>query len=73
MGNETEKNQQNPGQKQSNNPGSTSDPNRKDPSQSGENVHNPQDPTRKNPGQDSGTAGRKDREGSEDVEKRRAS
>jgi hypothetical protein len=32
-----------------------------------------QDPTRKNPGQESGTQDRKDREGSEDVEKRRAS
>ena len=70
MGNETEKNQQNPGQQQ-NNPGNQADPN-KNPSQSGENVYNPQDPTKKNPGQDSG-AERQDREGSEDVEKRRAS
>jgi hypothetical protein len=69
MGNETERNQQNPGQ-QSNNPGNQVDPNKKNPSQSGEDVRNPQDPTRKNPGQDSGT---RDREGSEDVEKRRAS
>jgi hypothetical protein len=72
MGNETERNQQNPGQRQQNNPGNVSDPNRKDPSQSGEDVYK-QDPTRKNPGQESGTQDRKDREGSEDVEKRRAS
>ena len=70
MGNETEKNQQNPGQQQ-NNPGNQADLN-KNPTQSGENVYNPQDPTKKNPGQDSG-AERQDREGSEDVEKRRAS
>jgi len=70
MGNETEKNQQNPGQ---GNPGSTPDPNKKNPSQSGQDVYNPQDPTRKNPGQESETPDRKDREGSEDVEKRRAS
>jgi hypothetical protein len=69
MGNENEKNQQNPGQQQ-NNPGNQADPNRKTPSQSGEHVYNPQDPTTKRPGQDSGTT---DREGSEDVEKRRAS
>ena len=49
MGNETEKNQQNPGSK--------ADPNKKNPSQSGENVYNPQDPTKKKPGQDSGTPG----------------
>ena len=49
------------------------DPNQKNPYQSGEHVYNPQDPTRKNPGQDSGTGDRQDREGSEDVEKRRAS
>jgi hypothetical protein len=77
MGNETERNQQNPGQnpgqRQQGNPGSVTDPTTKDPSQSGENVYNPQDPTRKNPGQDSGTGERKDREGSDDVEKRRAS
>ena len=71
MGNETEKNQQNPGQR--NNPGNQADPNRKNPSQSGEHVYNPQDPTSKKPGQDSGTTDRPDREGSEDVEKRRAS
>jgi hypothetical protein len=71
MGNENEKNQQNPGQPQ-NNPGNQADPNRKNPSQSGENVYNPQDPTSKKPGQDSGTD-RPDREGSEEVEKRRAS
>jgi hypothetical protein len=69
MGNETEKNQQNPGQ-QPNNPGNQVDPNRKNPSQSGEQVYNSQDPTSKKPGQDSGTT---DREGSEVVEKRRAS
>jgi hypothetical protein len=71
MGNETEKSQQNPGQQ--NNPGNQADPNRKNPPQSGEHVYNPQDPTTKKPGQDSGTTDRKDREGSEDVEKRRAS
>jgi hypothetical protein len=71
MGNETEKNQQNPGQQQ--NPGNQADPNKKNPSQSGEQVYNPQDPTSKKPGQDSGTTDRRDREGSEDVEKRRAS
>ena len=49
MGNETEKNQQNPGQQQ-NNPGNQYDPNKKNPSQSGEDVYNPQDPTRKKPG-----------------------
>lgn len=78
MGNETERNQQNPGQenpgqRQQSNPGSVTDPTKKDPYQSGEHVHNPQDPTRKNPGQESDTGERKDREGSEDVEKRRAS
>ena len=72
MGNENEKNQQNPGQ-QRNNPGNQVDPNRKNPSQSGENAYKPQDPTSKKPGQDSGTIDRSDREGSEDVEKRRAS
>jgi hypothetical protein len=41
-------------------------------SQSGD-VYNPQDTTKKNPGQSGDTADRKDREGSEDVEKRRAS
>lgn len=71
MGNETEKNQQNPGQRQQNNPGNVADPTRKDPSQSGD-VNNPQDPSKKNPGQ-SGDMNRQDREGSEDVEKRRAS
>jgi hypothetical protein len=68
MGNETEKNQQNPGQQS--NPGNQVDPNKKTPSQSGQDVYKPQDPNKKNPGQDSGTT---DREGSEDVEKRRAS
>lgn len=72
MGNETEKKQQNPGQQPSN-PGNQADPNRKSPSQSGEQVYNPQDPTTKKPGQDRGAADRPDREGSEDVEKRRAS
>ncbi len=71
MGNETEKNQQNPGQRQQNNPGNVADPTRKDPSQSGD-VNNPQDPSKKNPGQ-SGDVNRQDREGLEDVEKRRAS
>ena len=47
MGNETEKNQQNPGQ---GNQGSTTDPNKKNPSQTGQDVNNPQDTTRKNPG-----------------------
>ncbi len=70
MGNETERNQQNPSQRQQNNPGNVTDATKKDPYQSGADVHNPQDPTRKNPGQDSGTG---DREGSEEVEKRRAS
>jgi len=65
MGNETERNQQNPG--------SQADPNKKNPPQSGENVYNPQDPTARKPGQDSGTTHRRDREGSEDVEKHRAS
>ena len=37
MGNENEKNEQNPGQQQ-NNPGNQIDPNRKNPSQSGENT-----------------------------------
>ena len=73
MGNETERNQQNPGQRQQNNPGNETDATKKDPYQSGADVHNPQDPTRKNPGQDSGTGERGDREGSEEVEKRRAS
>ena len=72
MGNETEKNQQNPGQRQSGNPGNVADPNRKDPSQSSD-VRNQQDPTKKNPGQTGDPSDRKDREGSEDVEKRRAS
>ena len=71
MGNETEKNQQNPEQQE--NPGNQVDPNKKNPSQSGETVYNPQDPTVKKPGQDSGTADRSDHEGSEEVEKRRAS
>jgi hypothetical protein len=65
MGNETERNQQNPGNQ--------ADPNKKNPPQSGENVYNPQDPSARKPGQDSGTTDRRDREGSEDVEKRRAS
>ena len=65
MGNETERNQQNPGNQ--------ADPNKKNPSQSGENVYTPQDPAASKPGQDSGTPHRRDREGSEDVEKRRAS
>jgi hypothetical protein len=69
MGNENEKNEQNPGQQQ-NNPGNHVEPNRKNPSQSGENVYNP---TVKKPGHDSDTADRSDREGSEEVEKRRAS
>jgi hypothetical protein len=73
MGNETEKNQKNPGQRQQNNPGNVNDPNKKDPYQSGENVYNPQDSSRKNRGQESGTGERPDREGSEEVEKRRAS
>jgi len=72
MGNDTEKNQQNPGQRPSN-PGSQADPNRQNPTESGKHVYNPQDPTSKKPGQDSGTTERRDREGSEDVEKRRAS
>ncbi len=63
MGNEPEKNQQN-------NLGNQQDPSKKTPYQSGEHVYNPQDPTTKKPGQDSGTT---DREGSENVEKRRAS
>ena len=46
MGNENEKNEQNPGQQQ-NNPGNQVDPNRKNPSQSAENIYNPQDPTGK--------------------------
>lgn len=71
MGNDTEKNQQNPGQRPSN-PGNQADPKQQDPTQSGKQVYNPQDPTKK-PGQDSGTTNRPDREGSEDVEKRRAS
>jgi hypothetical protein len=71
MGTENEKNQQNPGQRQQNDPGNVNDPSRKDPSQS--DVHNPQDPTRKNPGQSGDFGDRRDREGSEDVEKRRAS
>jgi hypothetical protein len=72
MANETEKNQQNPGQRQQGEPGNTAEPTRKDPSQSGE-VYNPQDPNKKNPGQSGGNTDRQDREGSEDVEKRRAS
>jgi hypothetical protein len=72
MANETEKNQQNPGQHQQNDRANVNDPNRKDPSQSGE-QYNQQDPTKKNPGQSGDTSDRKDREGSEEVEKRRAS
>jgi hypothetical protein len=72
MGNENEKNEQNPGQQQ-NNPGNHVEPKRKNPSQSGENVYNPQEPTVKKPGHDSDTADRSDREGWEEVEKRRAS
>jgi hypothetical protein len=72
MGNETEKNQQNPGQRQQDNPGNVADPTRKDPSQSSD-VRNPQDTSKKNPGQTGDNTDRKDREGSEDVEKRRAS
>ena len=55
MGNENEKNEQNPGQQQ-NNPGNQGDPNRKNPSQRGENIYNPQDPTVKKPSQDTGMA-----------------
>jgi hypothetical protein len=69
MGHDTEKNQQNPGQRQPD----VQNPTRRNPSQSGEQQYNPQDPARKNPDQDSGTGDRKDREGSEDMEKRRAS
>lgn len=69
MGHDTEKNQQNPGQRQPD----VQNPTRRNPSQSGEQQYNSQDPVRKNPGQDSGTGDRKDREGSEDMEKRRAS
>jgi hypothetical protein len=73
MANETEKNQQNPGQpQQQNDRENVADPTRKDPSQ-GSDVYNPQDPSKKNPGQSGGPTDRKDREGSEDVEKRRAS
>ncbi len=36
-------------------------------------MYNQQDPTKKNPGQSGDTTDRKDREGSEEVEKRRAS
>ena len=71
MANETERNQQNPGQRHQGDPGNTADP-KKDPSQSGD-VYNPPDTTKKNPGQSGDSADRKDREGSEDVEKRRAS
>ena len=73
MGNETEKNQQNPGQR----PRQSWKPSRPEPEESvrraEKHVYNPQDPTTKKPGQDSGTTDRPDREGSEDVEKRRAS
>ncbi|MGH9505025.1 MAG: hypothetical protein ACRD20_19395 [Terriglobales bacterium] len=72
MGNEAEKNQRNPGQ-QEGNPGNQADPNKKNPSHSGEQSHNPQDPTTKKPGQDTGSTDRPGREGSDDVEKRRAS
>ena len=72
MGNDTEKSQQNPGQRASN-PGNQTDPNQQDPTQSGKHVYNPQDPTTKKPGPDSGSTNRPEREGSEDVEKRRAS
>jgi hypothetical protein len=71
MGNENEKNQQNPGQRQQN-PGNVADPKQKNPSQSGD-AYNPQDSTRKTPGQAGDNTDRKDREGSDDVEKRRAS
>ncbi len=71
MGNETERNQQNPEQQQ--NPGNQGDPNRRIRHRAEKHVYNPQDPTSKKPGQDSGTTDRSDREGSEDVEKRRAS
>lgn len=70
MANESEKNPQNPGQRQPGDPGNTAAP-RKDPSQSGD-VYKPQDPAKKNPGQSGGTTDH-DREGSEEVEKRRAS
>ena len=46
MGNDTEKNQQNPGQRPSN-PGNQADPNRQNPTESGKHVYNPQDPTSK--------------------------
>ena len=69
MGNETERNQQ---KGRSRNPGNQADPTRKIRRRA-ENVYNPQDPSTRKPGQDSGTADRRDREGSEDVEKRRAS
>ncbi len=65
MANETEKNVQNE-------PGNVADPARKNPSQSGD-VYNPQDPTKKNPRQGGDTTDRRDREGSDDVEKGRAS
>ena len=72
MGNETERNkQQNPGQEKGKQ-GNVAEPTRKDPSQSSD-VRNQQDPTKKNPGQSGDIMDRKDREGSEEVEKRRAS
>ncbi len=73
MGNETEKNQQNPGQRRQDYPGNVTDADKKNPSQSGEHAYDPQDPSKRKPGQDTGTPDRPDREGSEDVEKRRAS
>jgi hypothetical protein len=67
MGTETEKNRPNPEQRPQDDPRNPANPKQKDPSQSGD----VQDPTKKAPGQ-SDPGDRRDREGSEDVEKRRA-
>jgi len=67
MGNETDKNPQHSGTQNPNDPQNKNNPQQND-------IRRPddvnQDPSKKAPGQD---LDRKDREGSEDVEKRRAS
>ena len=68
MGNETEKNFQ----QQTPNPTGTTDPSKKNPSHEGGQTPKQQDPSKKNPSQ--GYDSRREREeGSEQVEKRRAS
>lgn len=68
MGNETDKDLR----QQQSNPAGTTDPSKKNPSQQSGQNPNQQDPSRKNPAQGDNRQ-RGDEEGSDQVEKRRAS